>query len=63
MESEVDLLFTVELVTIYEEVCTWSRVIGEVLICHHDTQNHHDPFVIATRMLTRGTKVVSRTRT
>ena len=23
-------------------------VIGEVLVCHHDTQNHHDPFAVAT---------------
>ena len=31
---------------IYEEV--WSSVIGEVLVCRHDTQNRHDPFAIVT---------------
>ena len=39
MESEVDY-------HIYEEV--WSSVIGEVLVCHCDTQNHHDPLAVAT---------------
>ena len=48
MESEVDL-FTVESVIrgyhIYKEV--WSSVIrGEVLVCHHDTQNFHDPLLL-----------------
>ena len=51
MESELDS-FTIESVIrgyhIYEE--TWSsvHVIGEVLVCRHDTLDHHDPFAIAT---------------
>ena len=50
-------LFTVELVIrgyhIYEEV--WSSIIGEVLVCHRDTRNCHDPFAIAT---CKGTTIV-----
>ena len=50
-------LFTVESIIrgyhIYEEV--WSNVIGVVLVCHRDTQNHHDPFAVAT---CKGTTVV-----
>ena len=38
MECEVDY-------HIYEEV--WSSVI-EVLVCHRDTRNRHDPLAVAT---------------
>ena len=52
MESGVDL-FTVESITVirareYHIYEVWSSVIGEVLVCHRDTQNHHDPFAVAT---------------
>ena len=54
MESEVDL-FTAESVIIgyhiYEEV--WPGVIGEVLVCHRDTRNRHDPFAIAIHVKAR----------
>ena len=30
-------------------------IIGEVLVCHRDTRNRHDPFVVAT---CKGTTVV-----
>ena len=49
MESEVDY-------HIYEEV--WSSVIGEVLVCHRDTRNRHDPLAFATR---KGTTNSGRT--
>ena len=40
MEPEVDS-FTVEsVIRVYEEVCS---VIEEVLVCHRDTRNRHDP--------------------
>ena len=49
MESEVDS----EVNSFHEEV--WSSVIGEMLVCHHDTRNRHDPFAVAT---CKGTTVV-----
>ena len=37
----------------------WSSVIGKVLVCRHDTRNHHDPFAVAT---CKGTTVVGHVR-
>ena len=42
---------------IYEEV--WSSVIGEVLVCHCNTRNCHDPFAVAT---CKGTTVPDLTK-
>ena len=37
----------------------WPSVIGEMLVCHHDTRNRYDPFAVAT---CKGATVASKAR-
>ena len=46
-------------ITTFTRRCGHSSVIGEVLVCHRDTRNRHDPLAFATR---KGTTDSGRTR-